>query len=233
MRKFFLIFVLLLLLASCTPTAITAGTIPQTHPIRRILFFGNSITMHPPSPIHDWAFQWGMAATQPDRDYVHRVQLGIAARQGIAPEIRTIRADIPWFPDGSGREITRFDPDLVIVQMGNNAEPTTPIETWRPLYQQIAQAATATGAYVIVVGLWDVAEDDPREVIVQQMAGEINASFVAIRDIFGPDTNGHADSAYTNSGVLWHPGDAGMALIAQRIYDALYERTVYVPLVIR
>ncbi len=227
------LFLLLLILSACVPMGITAGTIPPITQIRRILFFGNSLTMHPPYPEKSWAGYWGMAATQPDRDYVHRLQLYITGRQGVVPEIKVIRSDLPWFPDSAGREVTRFDPDLVVVQMGNNATGAESVDQWRADFHLIAQGAQATGAMIIVVGLWDVAEDDPREVNARLMAEELQAPFVPIRDMYSIDTSAQTDGPCPDAGVCWHPGDAGMSLIAWRIYNVLYGETIYVPFAMR
>ena len=37
----------------------------------RVLFVGNSITLHGPRPQIGWTNNWGMAATAPEKDYVH------------------------------------------------------------------------------------------------------------------------------------------------------------------
>ena len=37
----------------------------------RVLFVGNSITLHGPRPEIGWTNNWGMAATAPEKDYVH------------------------------------------------------------------------------------------------------------------------------------------------------------------
>lgn len=227
MTKF--IFSLFLLLPLCVSNGAAdgAGTIPQPE-FQRVMFIGNSLTRHQPLASIDWTPTWGMAATQPDRDYVHRVQLGITARQGSIPEIFITRADIP-FPDADlSQKIRAFDPDLIIIQMGNNAATWTPIDDWRPIYQQIA---SATKGQIIVVGLWAASPDDIREMHAMQMATEISAGFVPIWDIYSDATNGIADGIYTHPGILWHPGDAGMALIANRILDKLYSSTIYASLI--
>lgn len=218
----------LILFASLFATgAATAGTIPETD-FRRVMFIGNSLTIHQPSAALDWTPTWGMAATQPDRDYVHRVQLGIAARQGSIPEIAVIGADIPRPDANLEQKIRAFDPDLIIIQMGNNAATSTPLADWRPIYQQIA---SATSGQIIVVGLWATTPDDIRELYAMQMATEIAAGFVPIWDIYSGATTGGADGIYTDPGVLWHPGDLGMQLIAERIMAAMAEHKIYIPMV--
>ena len=45
----------------------------------RVLFVGNSITLHGPRPQIGWTNNWGMAASARDKDYVHLLQKKIAA----------------------------------------------------------------------------------------------------------------------------------------------------------
>ena len=40
----------------------------------RVLFVGNSITLHSPRPQIGWTSNWGMAASARDKDYVHLLQ---------------------------------------------------------------------------------------------------------------------------------------------------------------
>lgn len=222
------IFVLLLILSLLAPSTVTAGTIPPpSAPIQRIMFVGNSLTLHTPYPAVGWHGYWGMAASQPDKDYVHRVQLGVTAKQGSIVEIAIVRADIP-FPDANiATKIQAFQPDIIVVQMGNNALPTVPLDVWRTQYQAIAQASSAR---LIVVGLWGIVAGDVREDYVKTIATEIGAQFVSIEDLYSAETTADA-ATFADVGVQWHPGDAGMQMIADRIVAAIYGEVVWLPVV--
>jgi hypothetical protein len=48
----------------------------------RILFVGNSLTLHGPKPVIGWTGNWGMAASAQDRIFVHLLTAAIEAQTG-------------------------------------------------------------------------------------------------------------------------------------------------------
>jgi hypothetical protein len=194
----------------------------------RILFVGNSLTVHYPNPALDWPYLHGMAASQTDRDYVHQVQLKLAALQGTTPEIAIVSADINRWDRVTGRTVTgglasEFGADLVVVQMGDNSTPEVPIEQWEEAYKTIR--TWSPNARFIALGVW-APNVGWKEENVRRAALAAGMEFVSIRDlhIFGvTDARQH-----TAPGVGWHPNDLGMDLISQRSVEALAPKT-YLP----
>lgn len=213
--------------------------LPVDQPIAkfdRILFLGNSLTIHEPLPDEGWNYHHGFAASAPDRDYPHRLQLGIAARQGSIPEIGIILMDIPpeLYPDDIAQQIAAFDPDLIIVQMGDDVLPGQLVNygVYQAEYQELAEAARATNARVIAVGMWyPTGAEDIREIDLRRAVDEAGIVFVPIGDLKSPETTAELDPWCTNHNICWHPGDRGHAAIAQRILAAIYSQATYLPLV--
>lgn len=194
----------------------------QRHGFERILFVGNSLTASPPSSPHSWPGYHGMAASQPDRDYVHRVQLLLAAQQGFIPEIAIVAGDVDRWDSVTGETIfgnttaQEFEADLVIVQMGDNGRLDTPYTHWEAAYQQIAE--WTPGARRIALGLWSQANDIRGEHL-RQAATEAGMVYIRINDLRNRET---VAIDHPHSGVGWHPNDAGMAAIAERVVGALH-----------
>ena len=206
------------------------GTLPATVPpvITSITFVGNSLTAA--GPIYSWTGQWGMAATQPDRDYVHRVQLRLAAHTGIIPEITVYSADLhtPERIALAAQRIAANPPRVLVVQMGDNAPTNSDYQTFRDAYTLLRNAAP--GAKLIYVGVWQA--DDVRNNHIMRIAKEDGASFVWIHDLYlDPANQATAQGCTDTSGVCWHPSDAGMALIGGRVYSAILAppRADYLP----
>ena len=202
------------------------GTLPGTVPptITDIAFVGNSIT------VSDSPGQWGMAATQPDRDYVHRVQLRLAAHTGIIPEITVYSADFhtPERIALAAQRIATAPPRVIVVQMGDNAPTNSIYETFRDAYTLLRN--TAPSAKLIYVGVWQF--DDMRNNHIMRIAKEDGASFVWVHDLYlDPANQAAAQGCTDTNGVCWHPSDAGMALIAGRVYSAILAppRADYLP----
>ena len=64
---------------------VTAEPEVESSAIRRILFLGNSITLHGPKADIGWTGNWGMAASAEDKDYVHLVSGALARHTGSTP----------------------------------------------------------------------------------------------------------------------------------------------------
>lgn len=184
----------------------------------RILFVGNSLTVAWPAPELDWPGHRGMAASQTDRDYVHRVQLMLAAQTGMIPEIAIVSADVLRAFDGTtitGQHASEFAPHIVIVQMGDNTPATTAYATWLDAYSRVK--SWTPDARHIALGLWGRSRDG-REETIQQVAAATGMEYIVIRNIHTTATEA---SHIPTPGVKWHPNDLGMQRIAERVVNVI------------
>src|SRR4051812_32737787 len=90
----------------------------------RLLFVGNSITLHGPSQAVGWTGNWGMAASAAEKDYVHLVVHAVAKRRGGQPEFRVANVveferDFEHYDAATKlKELIDFQADTVIVAIG-------------------------------------------------------------------------------------------------------------------
>lgn len=197
-------------------------------PAERILFIGNSLTLSHPAPHLGWVNFWGMAATKPDKDYVHQMQLKYAACQGFVPEIGIIRGDLHGWDKVTGQlefggvSALEFNPDLVVVQMGEHATIETPYAAYLAAYSEIK--SWTPNAHHIAVGIWGGPLDDIRGQHIERVAAETGMIYVRIRDLHTAETEARQ---YEDRGVAWHPNDLGHDLISDRIIDAAPRRVFF------
>ena len=64
------------------PTEAFGQQTPGALKADRILFLGNSLTLHGPKAEIGWAGNWGMAASGQEKDHVHLLTAAIVARTG-------------------------------------------------------------------------------------------------------------------------------------------------------
>ena len=95
--------------------------------VGKILFLGNSITLHGPAPDIGWTGDWGMAASAREKDYVHQLLDRIAKEAGGVPKsmIRNIadleRKQTDFNVAEALKDELAFEADVVILAIGENA----------------------------------------------------------------------------------------------------------------
>ena len=195
-------------------------------PVTHIAVIGNSIAQHVPAPTIGWYGYWGMAATSIEKDYVHRLGDIIATEYRVLPETKVIRGTMkslalttPEFTE----QVADFDPELIIVQLSDNLpEAIASRETFYDPYHSLLLGLTAiSDAPIICVGTWST-QSAIRDGFIAEAAAAVGATFVAITDLSAVYENrAISQGECTNVNVCWHPSDAGMERIAERVILAL------------
>jgi len=207
---------------------------PEVKPaaIRRILFLGNSITLHGPNADIGWTGNWGMAASSEGKDYVHLVATALAEHTGAKPELRV--RNIADFErnyatqdvDGNMQDLFAFDPDLVVLAIGENV-PALDSENAKAQFKagvlSILRCALAKRHPLVVVRscFWaDAAKDQ----MLREASEEAQVRFVDVGPL-GRDPANAASSerSFRHAGVAGHPGDRGMQALADAIVAAILD----------
>ncbi len=211
---------------------VTAEPEVQPSAIRRILFLGNSITLHGPNAEIGWPGNWGMAASSEDKDYVHLVTGAIARHTGSRPQImvRNIadfeRNYATYDVDLQMKDLFAFDPDLVVLAIGENV-PALDSEESQTQFQtgvmSILRCALAKRHPLIVVRscFWASAAKDQA---LKQACQEAGGIFVDVGSLGADAANAaRSERSFSHDGVAGHPGDKGMQALADAIVHAVLQ----------
>lgn len=185
----------------------------------RIAFIGNSITRHGPAPALGWYGDWGMAASCRGKDYVHRVLDGLWSR-GTA--VQGCICNASQWERGYGNDfsldffdpVREFHPDILVMRVVENctlAEFNLPIfeEAYESLTEYIKGEATKV---ILTTSFWQ----HPGDKAIQAVAQRHGYPCIYLGRL-GERDEMKAVGKFTHTGVAAHPGDEGMAYIAQAI----------------
>lgn len=213
---------------------------PEVTPkaIHKILFLGNSITLHGPKADIGWSGNWGMAASSEDKDYVHLVTRAIAEHTGVKPEIRVRNiADFErnyagYDVDGQLHDLFAFDPDLVVLAIGENV-PALATDDAKAQFKagvmRILDCALAKRHPLVVVRscFWP---DDAKDRMLNEACRDAGAIWVDANPIGRDPANAaRSERSISHDGVAAHPGDRGMKAIADAIVTATLQRGAATP----
>lgn len=206
--------------------------------VSKVLYLGNSITLHGPAPKIGWTLNCGMAASAPEKDYVHLLTAKLAKAAGGEPQIMVKNiADFErqfetYDLEAGLKAELAFEPQLVIIAIGENV-PALATDEARSKYQAAFARLLSTlkkhGNPVIVArsSFWaDPAKDNGME----QASSAAGAVFLKIGDL-GKNRENYATSErkFENAAVGNHPGDKGMQAIADALWTAIEKRAAVKP----
>lgn len=202
---------------------------------KRILFLGNSITLHAPSKEIGWRGNWGMAASSREKDYVHVLADALAEVWGTRPKVRM--ESIVDFERGFDsydveallRRHKRFEPDLVILAIGENVPP---------LGSKEARSRFQAALLRLLGGLKQLGNPDlfvrscfwpnpEKDEILRESCAAAGGRFVEIGHLSSDESNcARSERSFAHPGVAAHPGDKGMRKIARELLKAISPASV-------
>lgn len=225
-------FLLSACVASYGQERAAAPSTPRSTP-GKILFLGNSITLHSPAPNIGWTGNWGMAASAAEKDYVHLFVQHVQRERGTSPEYRVkniadFERRLEQFDLATGlKDELAFQPDLVIIAIGENATaPTTDEEKARFLqaFRALLAAVRLGGHPTLLVRscFW---ANPAKDEAMRQACVEAGGIFVDQSRLGAvAENSARSERTFEHAGVAGHPGDRGMRAIADSLWQAWRSR---------
>ncbi|MBN1306539.1 MAG: hypothetical protein JXA18_01380, partial [Chitinispirillaceae bacterium] len=192
----------------------------------KILFVGNSITHHEPSPELGWYGDWGMAASSKENDYVHILISKLSdcfLSTSFAYQEETV---VSWENNFSTslyvfQDIINYCPDICIVRLGENVDEEYAKNN--NYYSELTKLITFcidSSTKVIVTGNFH--PSFYKDSIQQSVALDNGWHYVDFKHI-GADPANYAYGLFSDPAVASHPSDAGMKEMALSIYYKIQE----------
>ncbi|MSR60578.1 MAG: hypothetical protein EXS05_23540 [Planctomycetaceae bacterium] len=208
----------------------------------RILFLGNSLTLHGPKAEIGWTGNWGMAASAQDKDFVHLLTAAIDARTGGRLKIEPPPVDSSkstenviniasiveqGYASYQAAKIRRqldWMADVVIVQCGENVPPNgfDPEAFKKGLQALLNDLKNSSNPQIFVTStiLWG----NPG---LDEIKRKVCAEDPALRTFV--DVSAYGLNIPVN-GPVGHPSDTGMKLIADTLFAAICRKADIVEL---
>ncbi len=222
---------------SASKTITITGQSPRASTTQiRYLTYGNSIMKHGPNEKLGWSGNWGMAASAPEKDYLHRLIAAFKNKYGddnVVQEFGTSQTnwengitasdatnkDYSYMIDPMREDFRTFKPNVVTLQMGENGAAGISQAQYENIMRQIVtmfkeEAPDAT--IVITTPFWG---GYARVNGALKVAKELNVR-IAQLDTLNSEEN-KAIGLFEHNGVAIHPGDLGMERIANLFYEQI------------
>jgi len=205
-----------------TATAGYAGT-------ERILFLGNSITLHGPKASIGWTNTCGMAASALEKDYVHILSRAVGTVTGTAPvtmvqNISDFEKRYETYDLALLTKAQEFKADTIIVAIGENVPALASEEAKAKFKASVLKLLTAlkgsnNPTILVRSSFW---HNKAKDETLKQACTEAGGVFVDISGLSKDESHfARSERSYAHSGVAAHPGDKGMQAIADALLVAL------------
>lgn len=201
--------------------------------VNRILFLGNSITLHGPAANIGWTGNWGMAASSEEKDFVHLLTEQIAKAAGGKPKImvRNIadfeRGLVSFDIQERLKKELAFQPDLVILAIGENCATPDNDEakrTFSTALDNLLNAIEKNGKPRVFVRCQFWAEPT-KDGLLKAAALKHQHIWVDMNGLIDESCYARSERKIDHAGVAGHPGDKGMQVIADTIMKAIVSQS--------
>ena len=191
----------------------------------KVLFLGNSITRHGVKEEIGWFYDHGMAASEKEKDYVHILMKKIRDMDPSASFCICQAAE--WernYQDGAStyrfyESARKFSADIIIMRLIENC-PYHGLDTqiFKKSLTDFLDHLNVSGKarIILTTGFWK----HPGDEAVRMLAKERMLPLAELGDL-GEKAEMKALGLFAHKGVANHPGDLGMATIAERIFEQL------------
>ncbi|WP_420147475.1 SGNH/GDSL hydrolase family protein, partial [Spirosoma sp.] len=191
---------------------------------KRMLIIGNSIMSHGPAPELGWYNHNGMAASAPEKDFVHlltgyfqqiypAMTMRLQAGTGLEQKFGTPNYSVDEF----NRAMQEFKPDLIIVRLGENVDDGQVLNRNFELhFRQLLDRLVSYDQSVRIICTTSVWYKPNFDAVVRKVTPERGCTLVDLGSMVGQAQC--FASQYANPGVAAHPNDTGMRYIADMIW---------------
>jgi hypothetical protein len=207
------------------------GPLPDADAKPKQLFvIGNSISHHGPLDAVGWSGDWGMAASEPKKDFISQLHRLLEGR-APASHWKVTKADGGNFERGPGsyqlpdhEQQSARNATVVVVELGDNfPDQQQPIQSFAKGYADLLNKLKPSNGTLLCVTTWWHSE--AKDQVIQRVCNQVGGILVDISALKKQPRNmAGKERAIMNDGVAAHPGDAGMLAIAQAILDKLPRR---------
>ncbi len=190
---------------------------------KRIMFVGNSMTLHGKKADIGWNNEWGMAASSKENDYVHILMRKID--EIISDSKYCICQVAEWERDYKNGEekhylyesASNFDADIIVMRFIENCPKTDFDSTvFKNKLDLLLRFLNKSGNadIILTTGFWR----HPADKAIMEYAEENGIPCVELGDL-GEQDKMKAIGLFEHEGVANHPGDLGMKNMAERIFE--------------
>ena len=193
----------------------------------RIMFIGNSVTLHGPLASIGWHGNWGMAASDIKKDYVH-IFIHEVVKKYKNAEFCIVQASSwernykDYDYDINFSVAKHFNPDIIICSISANIhEEEFEKDAFKINLKKLHRYFSCESTKIIESSaIFGSAKKN--EAISEYVDENDNVYLAYVTDILQDESN-RAIGLFEHKGIQGHPGDKGMRLIAERFLEKFNE----------